>query len=85
MLKIKINEIMLFVRHRVADIINVGRTINNEFDFRQIKDDAIGPLIIDMRPGSWSSFNLLSFLALASFLVSDVILVASQFKVLRVS
>ena len=30
---------MLFVRHRVADIINEGRTINNEFDYRQIKDD----------------------------------------------
>ena len=39
MLKIKINKIMLFVRHRVADIINEGRTINNEFDYRQIKDD----------------------------------------------
>ena len=39
MLKIKIHKIMLFVRHRVADIINEGRTINNEFDYRQIKDD----------------------------------------------
>ena len=39
MLTIKIHKIMLFVRHRVADIINEGRTINNEFDYRQIKDD----------------------------------------------
>ena len=30
---------MLFARHRVADIINEGRTINKEFDYRQIKDD----------------------------------------------
>ena len=30
---------MLFVRHRVADIINEGPTINSEFDFRQIKYD----------------------------------------------
>ena len=31
--------IMLFVNHAVADIINEGLTINNEFDFRIIKDD----------------------------------------------
>ena len=30
---------MLFVSHPVADIINGGLTINNEFDFRIIKDD----------------------------------------------
>ena len=29
---------MPFATHPVADITNVGRTINNEFDFRIIKD-----------------------------------------------
>ena len=30
---------MLFVNHPVADIINEGLTINDEFDFRIIKVD----------------------------------------------
>ena len=30
---------MRFVSHPVADIINGGLTINNEYDFRKIKDD----------------------------------------------
>ena len=30
---------MLLVSHPVADIIHVGLTINNAFDFRTMKDD----------------------------------------------